>query len=97
MTNSSVTSPSMGGVRVDGWDFGPDQLLFPGEVARMFRVRPATVARWAADGRLACVRTPGGARRHSRQQIEHLMNNPDSLTPAIVAEVRAGLLDDRTS
>lgn len=96
MTNSLVTS-----VRVDGWDFGPDQLLFPGEVARMFRVRPPTVARWAGEGKLACVRTPGGARRYSRQQVEHLMNNPDSLAPAVVPSAVPGAVasvhDEQTS
>ncbi|MFC4052210.1 helix-turn-helix domain-containing protein [Actinomadura syzygii] len=83
-------------VRVDGWDFGPGQLLSPGEVADMFRVGPATVARWADEGRLSCVRTLGGVRRFSREQIEHFMNNPDSLAPTAPHE-EAGGLDGETS
>ncbi|WP_281181615.1 BldC family transcriptional regulator [Actinomadura latina] len=58
---------------MDGWDFGPGQLLSPGDVAAMFRVDPKTVARWAEDGKLATIRTLGGVRRFSRQQVEHLM------------------------
>lgn len=93
-----MTKPQKSNVRVGGWDFGPDQLLFPGEVARMFRVRPATVARWAGKGKLACVWTPGGARRYSRQQVEHLMNNPDALAaPAVVPGARARVDDEQTS
>nr|WP_207394204.1 BldC family transcriptional regulator [Actinomadura formosensis] len=61
-----------------GWDFSPEQLLTPAEVARMFRVDTKTVARWADAGHLASVRTPGGRRRFSRQQIEHLMRGGDA-------------------
>nr|WP_131732600.1 BldC family transcriptional regulator [Actinomadura formosensis] len=57
-----------------GWDFSPEQLLTPAEVARMFRVDTKTVARWADIGHLASIRTPGGRRRFSLQQIEHLMH-----------------------
>lgn len=57
----------------DGWDFGPGQLMTPGDVAEMFRVDPKTVARWDHEGKLASIRTPGNVRRFSRQQVEHLM------------------------
>lgn len=40
-----------------------DRLLTPGEVAKLFRVDPKTVTRWAAAGRIPSVRTPGGHRR----------------------------------
>lgn len=59
---------------VDGWDFGAGQLLTPGDVASMFRVDPKTVTRWADDGKLASIRTLGGVRRFSRQQVEYLMH-----------------------
>ncbi|TDC70082.1 BldC family transcriptional regulator [Actinomadura sp. GC306] len=67
--------PPVGGepVIVDGWDFGAGQLLTPGDVATMFRVEPKTVTRWADGGKLASIRTLGGVRRFSRQQVEHLM------------------------
>ncbi|TDD86419.1 BldC family transcriptional regulator [Actinomadura rubrisoli] len=61
-------------VIVDGWDFGPGQLLSPGDVANIFRVDPKTVTRWANDGKLSSIRTPGGVRRFSRQQVTYLMS-----------------------
>jgi len=39
------------------------QLLKPGEVARLLRVDPKTVTRWAGKEKLRSVRTPGGHRR----------------------------------
>nr|WP_312879781.1 helix-turn-helix domain-containing protein [Actinomadura luteofluorescens] len=60
---------------VNGWDFGPHQLLSPGDVAKIFRVTPKTVGQWAEQGKLTSVRTPGGARRFSRHQIEHYLHN----------------------
>jgi excisionase family DNA binding protein len=41
----------------------PGSLLTPGEVAKLFRVDPKTVTRWAAAGRIATVRTIGGHHR----------------------------------
>ena len=43
--------------------FGPQSMLTPGEVAKLFRVDPKTVTRWAKDGRIRSIRTPGGHRR----------------------------------
>lgn len=40
-----------------------DRLLTPGEVAAHFDVTAGTVRRWAADGRLSGLRTPGGHHR----------------------------------
>ena len=49
------------------WKYDDDDMLTPGEVARVFRVDPKTVTRWAragripeADGRPSVIRTPGG-------------------------------------
>jgi excisionase family DNA binding protein len=39
------------------------ELLTPGEVARLFRVDPKTVTRWADRGQLPSIRTLGGRRR----------------------------------
>lgn len=50
-----------------------EDLLTPGEVARLFRVDPKTVARWEKDGRLASVRTLGGHRRYPRGQIDRVL------------------------
>lgn len=40
-----------------------DQLMTPGEVAKVMRVDAKTVTRWAAAGKIASVRTLGGHRR----------------------------------
>ena len=37
--------------------------LRPSEVAAIFGVKPRTVVRWAQDGRLPSIRTPGGHTR----------------------------------
>lgn len=44
-------------------------LMTPGEVAKIFRVDPKTVTRWAAAGRLRHTRTPGGHVRFYRAEI----------------------------
>jgi excisionase family DNA binding protein len=38
-------------------------VLKPADVAALFRVGPKTVGRWADEGRLRSIRTPGGHRR----------------------------------
>ncbi len=43
--------------------FADDALLTPAEVARMFRVSPKTVTRWARSGKLTALKTMGGHRR----------------------------------
>jgi excisionase family DNA binding protein len=50
-----------------------ERLLTPGEVARMFRVDPKTVTRWAAHGRLGSIRTPGGHRRFRESEVNALL------------------------
>ena len=50
-----------------------DALLTPGEVASMFRVDPKTVTRWARAGKLSAVRTLGGHRRFSEQEVRSLL------------------------
>jgi excisionase family DNA binding protein len=57
----------------------PDDLLRPREVAEIFDVRTATIARWAREGRLSPVRTPGGHRRYPRAAILRLLaaDEPD--------------------
>ena len=52
----------------------PDRsLLTPGEVARLFRVDPKTVTRWAMEGKLTCIRTLGGHRRFKAQEVYALL------------------------
>ena len=49
-------------------------LLYPAEVAAMFRVDVKTVTRWADDGRISIVRTPGGHRRYLKDEIIALLH-----------------------
>lgn len=54
----------------------PDDLLRPSEIAELFGVRTPTIARWAREGRLTAVLTPGGHRRYRRSQIRQLLAAP---------------------
>ena len=49
------------------------QLLTPGEVARLFRVDPKTVTRWAMEGKLTYIRTLGGHRRFKADDVFALL------------------------
>jgi len=62
---------------------GHGRLLTPGEVAAMFRVDPKTVTRWAAAGRLASLRTPGGHRRFWESEVRALLAGP---APVVIPE-----------
>lgn len=50
-----------------------EELLTPGEVARMFGVDPKTVTRWADSGQLHPVRTLGGHRRYHASEVHRLL------------------------
>lgn len=51
-----------------------DDLLRPREVAALFGVRPTSIARWAREGRLSAVLTPGGHRRYRRADVRALLD-----------------------
>jgi len=51
----------------------PEALLTPAEVAALFRVDPKTVTRWANDGKLTSLRTPGGHRRYRESEVCNLL------------------------
>lgn len=53
----------------------PDELLTSSEVAKMFRVHPKTVTRWAEDGLIEHTRTPGGHRRYPAGPIRRLLKS----------------------
>jgi excisionase family DNA binding protein len=55
-------------------DVKDDQLMTPGEVARLFRVDPKTVTRWAKSGKLPAIRTLGGHRRFRVADIRAAQN-----------------------
>jgi excisionase family DNA binding protein len=52
--------------------FAEDEYLSSGEVARILRVSPKTVARWAKEGRLPHLVTLGGHRRFPSRPIYEL-------------------------
>ncbi|MDQ3273526.1 MAG: BldC family transcriptional regulator [Actinomycetota bacterium] len=52
------------------------RLLTPGEVAKLFRVDPKTVTRWASSGRIRSIRTPGGHRRFHAHDVRALLAPP---------------------
>jgi excisionase family DNA binding protein len=62
-------------------------LLTPAEVASMLRVDPKTVTRWAKQGKLSSIRTPGNHRRFSEPEVRGYL---DTWT------MRTGTLDDAT-
>jgi excisionase family DNA binding protein len=49
------------------------KLLTSPEVAVLFKVDPKTVARWAAAGKLASIKTPGGHRRYKETDVDELL------------------------
>lgn len=51
----------------------PDALLTPSEVAKVFRVNPKTVTRWARAGKLSAIRTLGGHRRFRASEIQRCL------------------------
>ena len=46
-----------------------DELLTPGQVAKLFAVDPKTVSRWANAGKISSVKTLGGHRRFRAVEI----------------------------
>jgi excisionase family DNA binding protein len=51
-----------------------DELLRPREVAEVFGVRTTSIARWAREGRITAVFTPGGHRRYRRADVQALLD-----------------------
>jgi excisionase family DNA binding protein len=50
-----------------------EELLTPSEVAKLFRVDPKTVTRWAKAGKLTSIRTLGGHRRYRTAEVAALL------------------------
>jgi excisionase family DNA binding protein len=55
-----------------------DPLLTPAEVARLFRVDPKTVVRWAVAGKVRSITTPGGHRRFRKSEVRSLLEFPEA-------------------
>jgi excisionase family DNA binding protein len=58
-------------------DLDDDTLLRPREVAAVFGVRTATIARWAREGRLTPLRTPGGHRRYRSIDVRKVLRGTE--------------------
>jgi hypothetical protein len=61
-----------------------DRLLKPGEVGAIFLVDPKTVNRWATDGLIKRIKTPGKHSRYLESDVRGLLKqngvtNPDSV------------------
>lgn len=50
-----------------------DELLTPGQVAKLFGVDPKTVTRWASAGKLTALHTLGGHRRYRAREVHRLL------------------------
>lgn len=55
-----------------------DRLMSSGDVAKMFRVDPKTVTRWAKQGKIKSVKTPGGHRRYFESDIMSLFKQSEN-------------------
>jgi excisionase family DNA binding protein len=58
-----------------------DALLTPSEVAKLFRVNPKTVTRWARAGKLNAIRTLGGHRRFRASEINRCLKEMTGEAP----------------
>jgi len=59
---------------------GPDSsqdLLRTADVAALFQVSTRTVSEWARQGRVPCMRTPGGQWRYPAEPIRRLVEAAD--------------------
>jgi excisionase family DNA binding protein len=56
-----------------------DDLLKPREAAELLGVRTTTVARWAREGRLPSVSTPGGHRRYRLLDVGALIERANGV------------------
>ena len=61
---------------------GQEVLLTPAEVAKLFRVDPKTVTRWAKAGKITAIRTLGGHRRYRQSEIVNLIRTTKTSLPS---------------
>lgn len=59
-----------------------EKLLTPGEVAILLHVDVKTVGRWAREGKLATIRTPGNQRRYKDAQVRKILATPGDVLAA---------------
>lgn len=56
-----------------------DTLLTPGEVAKLFKVDPKTVTRWAKSGKLPSITTPGGHKRFRESVVRSFLEGDEEV------------------
>jgi excisionase family DNA binding protein len=67
-------------------DRGDEALLRPREVAALFGVRPSTIARWAREGKLTPLLTPGGHRRYRLADIREMLLSDEPEEDDVMAQ-----------
>src|SRR5712692_3688409 len=69
---------------------GDQELLWPRDVAELCGVDPKTVSRWANQGLIDYVRTPGGQRRFRPADVRALATAGDMTTAQVAALFQVG-------
>lgn len=59
-----------------------EKMLSPQQVATLFSVDPKTVSRWAREGKIKFVRTPGNHRRYPASEIRRLLGETLEAEPS---------------
>lgn len=69
-----------------------DPLLSSTEAARLLGVHSASIKRWSDQGKIQCLRTPGGHRRFLKSEIEALnaRDNPDNFRQNLLRALISG-------
>lgn len=65
-------------------------MLTPKQVAEAFCVDPKTVSRWARDGKIKAVRTPGGHHRFRFSEVQALVDFDNQEEEVLPTEGAAG-------
>ena len=63
-------------------DQAGEAYMTAGEAARILRVSPKTISRWADKGLIACIVTLGGHRRFLRTTVEEIERDMYGSAPA---------------
>ena len=63
----------------------PKEWMTSGEVARAFDMTDAAIRRWAREGLVEAIKTPGGQYRFRRESLARLLQvkHPNGLQPAV--------------
>jgi DNA-binding transcriptional MerR regulator len=65
--------------------------LPPRVAAEKYGVHPKTLARWADEGLIHAIMTPGGHRRYDPKTLDAAMTDPTAQTQIDLAAIRATL------